>query len=128
MGMEGSVARLEKWLQREVGDEKLRLRWDSKIERYTVGRWVDSLSAIDWFYVCTDGNSGYRPIDRRTVRKILTLDTWRHEKQMTAKDFVKKAQERQLDERQERAEAMKYRVKHEARYIKKAAQQDGLIA
>lgn len=128
MGMEGGIARLEKWLQREVGDEKLRLRWDQEIERYVVGRFVDSLSCVDWFLVCTDGDSGYRPIDRRVVRKIITLDTWRHERKMTAKGFVAAAKERQLDARQERAEALKYRIKHEARYIKKAAQQDGLVA
>lgn len=128
MGMEGSVERLEKWLQRETGDEKLRLRWDSRIERYMVGRYVNALSTVDWFYTCTDGDSNYRPVDRRTVRKILTLDTWRHERKMTAKDFVNQAKEQQLSTRQERAEALKYRIKHESRYIKKAAQQDGLIA
>lgn len=127
--MYGSVPRLEKWLQREVGDEKLRLRWDGDSERYVVGRLVTALSSdyVEWFYVVTDGDSGYRPVDHRTVRKILSLDTWKRERQMTAKDLVKQVRDGRESRDLERAEAIRYRLKHEARYIKKAAEADGIV-
>lgn len=128
--MVGSVPRLEKWLQQETGDAKLRLRWDNSIERYVVGRLTSYLSMdhVEWFYVCTDGDSGYRPVDSRTVRKIKSLDTWRRDKQLTAKDFCKMVQDKKLDEQEERSEAIRDRLRHESRYIKKAAQRDGIFA
>lgn len=123
------VSRYEKWLQREVGDSCLRLKWDNAVERYVVGRLVRSLACdyVEWFYVVTDGNSGYRPIDQRTVRKILSLDTWRRPKHLTVDDFIKQIEERKLDRETERSEAIRYRLKDEARYIKKAAEKDGII-
>lgn len=119
----------EKYLQREVGDPKLRVKWDNRIERFVVGRLVDSLASdyIEWFYVVTDGESGFRPIDQRTVRKVLSLDTWRRSKTLTPEEFTKQLQEKRIEEREERREAIRYRVKHEARYIKKAAEKDGII-
>lgn len=126
--MHGSVPRLEAWLQREVGDRELRLRWDDRTERYMVGRKVSSLTSdhVEWFYVVTDGQSGYRPIDQRTVRKIKSLDTWGRPK-LTAEDFEKQIEERKSDEAEKRREVLQYRLRHEARYVKKAAQKDGLL-
>lgn len=127
--MQGSVKRLEKWLQREVGDPKLRLQWSEAIGRYVVGRLVTALASdfVDWFMVVSDGNDGYRPIDQRLVRKIISLDTWRREKQMTSAEFTSKLEQEKLDRAQERSKAIAYRLKHEARYIKKAAVKDGLL-
>lgn len=121
--------RYEKFLQRECGDPELRLRWDHNIERYVVGRRVKSLASdyIEWFYVVTDGDSNYRPIDQRTVRKVMSLDTWRRASHLSVQDFTKQIEERRLEREQERSVIMKYRLKHEARYIKKAAEKDGIV-
>jgi hypothetical protein len=124
-----AAERYQKWLQREVGDLKLRVRWDNRIERFVIGRLVSTFASdfIDWFYVVTDGDSGYRPIDQRTVRKIISLDTWRRDKQLTVNEFVKMVAEKGADDQEQTRAALRYRVKHEARYIKKAAQQDGIL-
>jgi hypothetical protein len=116
--------RAERFLQREVGDPKLRVRWRSDIERFEIGRRLDNHT--EWFYVCTDGESGYRPVDMRTVRKVISLDTWRRQKALSLADFINMIKERKLSEREEHREILKYRIKHEARYIKKAAEKDGL--
>lgn len=121
--------RYEKWLQRETGDPMLRLKWDNRLERFVVGRLVRSLAAdyVEWFYTVTDGDSNFRPIDHRTVRKILSLDTWRRAKQVTEADFVQQIEESKKREDEKRSEVIKYRLKHNARYIKKLAEQDGYI-
>lgn len=127
--MHGSVPRLEKWLQREVGDPQIRLRWDDRIERYVVGRHVKSMASdfIDWFLVVSDGNSGYRAVDQRVVRKIVSLDTWRRPKHLTVREFCDKLDDDKTARLQKESEAIRYRLKHEARYIKKAAEQDRMI-
>jgi hypothetical protein len=119
----------QKILQREVGDPALRVRWRNDIERFEVGRKVDGLLSnhIEWFYTVTDGESGFRPVDQRTVRKLISLDTWRRSKTLTYKDFLGQIQEKKLEEHEEKREAMKYRFKHSARYIKRAAEKDGVI-
>jgi hypothetical protein len=127
--MDGSCPRLEKFLQREVGDPQLRVMWDQKIERYVIGRRVASLASdfIDWFMVVTDGNSGYRPIDHRTVRKIESLDTWKRPSHLKPSDFIQKVEDAKTERAQARSEIIKYRLRHDSRYIKKAAVQDGLM-
>ncbi len=127
--MHGSVERLEKWLQREVGDPQLRLKWEDRIERYVVGRQVKSLASdyIDWFLVVSDGNSGYRAIDQRLVRKIVSLDTWRRPKHLTPEEFCSQLDEAKDARIRKNEEAIKYRLKHEARYIHKAAVKDGIF-
>lgn len=117
--------RAQKFLQREVGDPKLRVRWRNDIERFEVGRQTED--HIAWFYIVSDGESGYKPIDMRTVRKVISLDTWRRSKTLSLADFVAQLKERKLNEEEEKREAMKYRVRHEARYIKKAAVKDGIV-
>ena len=126
--MHGSVPRLEKYIQREVGDPKLRLAWDPSTERYMVGRLVSNLSAdhVEWFYTVTDGDSNYRPIDQRTVRKIKSLDTWSRPK-TTADGFVKQLEDRKADEEEIKRETLRYKLKHESRYVKKMAEKDGII-
>lgn len=127
--MHGSVPRLEKYLQREVGDPELRLRWDSAVERYVVGRRVQTLASdyVEWFLVVTDGNSGYRPIDQRVVRKIKSLDTWKREKPLTPQEFLDIVEGRKESEAEKKREVLQYRLRHEARYVKKAAEKDGLL-
>lgn len=126
--MHHAAKRAETFLQRECGDPQLRVKWDSRIERFVVGRLVSSLASdhIEWFYVVTDGDSNYRPIDMRTVRKVMSLDTWRR-KRLTESDFVKQLEERKLERDTARSEFLRYKLKHEARYIKKAAEKDGII-
>ena len=117
--------RAQTFLRREVGDSKLVVRFDNRIQRFVVGRKLDS--HVEDFYVVTDGESGYRDIDMRTVRKVLSLDTWRRDKTLSVSDFISKIEQQKLDRDKKRSEVIKYRLKHEARYIKKAARQDGVI-
>src|SRR5512138_1048961 len=119
-----NAKRAQEFLRREVGDSKLCVRWRNDIERFEIGRKVESLASdfVEWFYISSDGESGYRPIDMRTVRKIKSLDTWRREKTLKPEDFVKMIQEKKLAEHEEKREAIQYRLKHESRYIKKAAE------
>lgn len=126
--MHAAAERGEKFLQRECGDPHLRVKWDSRVERFVIGREVNSLAAsfIEWFLVLTDGESGYRPIDQRAVRKVLSLDTWRRGKKSEA-EFVKQIEDSKKSRAEKRSEILRYRLKHEARYIKKAAQQDGYV-
>lgn len=121
--------RAQKYLQREVGDPRLRVRWRTDIERFEVGRAIPDLASdrVEWFYIVSDGDSGYRPIDTRTVRKVISLDTWRRPKTLSLSDFLSQLEERKISDQQKEREAMKYRIKHEARYIKKAAEKDGVI-
>lgn len=125
---DAAAVRYAKWLQREVGDPKLRVKWDGRIERFVIGRLVSTMASnfIDWFYVVSDGNSGYRTIDHRVVRKLVSLDTWRRDKHLSVDEFIQNLEDKKLADRQKQAEVLKYRLKHEARYIKKAAIQDGL--
>jgi hypothetical protein len=123
-----AASRAEKFLQRECADPQLRVKWDESIERFVVGRLVHSIASdhVEEFLIVTDGNDGYRPIDMRTVRKIVSLDTWRRQK-MTQADFIKMVEDRKTDELSKKREVLRYRAKHEARYVKKAAERDGLI-
>lgn len=114
----------QKYLQREVGDDKIRVRWRNDIERFEVGRKTDS--HIEWFYVVTDGESNFRPVDMRTVRKVISLDTWRRPKH-SFQSFLTQLKDRKLNDQEKDREMMRYRLKHEARYIKKAAEQDRII-
>lgn len=124
-----NAKRAQEFLQREVGDPKLRVRWREDIERFEVGRLVSSLASdwIEWFYMVTDGNDGYRPVDMRTVRKILSLDTWKRDKTLTVDDFITQIEDQKLDRERARAEVIRYRLKHESRYIKRAAYKDGIV-
>jgi hypothetical protein len=123
-----AAVRAEKFLQRECSDPQLRVKWDESINRFIVGRLVRSLGCdyVEEFMIVSDGMDGYRPIDMRTVRKIISLDTWRRKK-MTKDDFVKMIEDRKTDDLSKKREILRYRAKHEARYIKKAAEKDGLI-
>lgn len=126
--MHGSVPRLEAFLQRECGDPELRLRWDGEIERYVVGRRVKAASDyVEWFLVVSDGDSGYRPVDQRIVRKIKSLDTWKRDKVLTVNDFVNQIESRKAADNEKKREVIQYRLKHEARYVKKAAEKDGIV-
>jgi hypothetical protein len=127
---DAAALRYQAWLQREVGDPKLRVRWDGRIERFVVGRLVSSMASdfVDWFLIVSDGESGYRPIDHRTVRKIVSLDTWKRDKPMTEEEFIAGLEQKRTEDRAARAEVLKYRLKHESRYIKKAAIQDGMFS
>jgi hypothetical protein len=122
-----AAQRAEKFLQRECADPHLRVKWDDSIERFVVGRFVPSFSKIEWFYVSTDGDSGFRPIDQRTVRKVLSLDTWRREKTLSMNDFIDHIERGKQSDKEKNREIIKYRLKHESRYIKKAAVKDGII-
>jgi hypothetical protein len=124
-----NAERAEKYLKREVGDSKLRVRWRNDIERFEVGRLTSALASdhIEWFYIVSDGNDGFRTIDMRTVRKLISLDTWRRAKHLTVEDFTKQIEDRQATELEAQREVRRYRLKHEARYIKKAAEKDGII-
>ena len=74
--MHGEAQRWQKRIRRELGDPGLLVRWNEEIERYEVGEVLRSGSADyqNWFYVVTDGNNGFRPLDERTVRKVRALD------------------------------------------------------
>jgi hypothetical protein len=117
--------RAQKFLQREVGDPKLRVRWRDDIEKFEVGRQLED--GITWFYVVSDGDGGYKPVDMRTVRKVISLDTWRRDKALTMDGFIKQIEERKLAEDVAKREILKYKVKHESRYISRAAHKDGIL-
>lgn len=123
-----AAVRAEKFLQRECADPQLRVKWDESIQRFVVGRLVTSVASdyVEEFLIVSDGQDGFRPIDMRTVRKIISLDTWR-KKRMSKDDFVKMIEEKKADEHQKAREIIRYKARHEARYIKKAAEKDGIL-
>ncbi len=127
--MEADVAkRWEKRLQRELGDPYLRVRWNPEIERFEVGQASAIVCDLTyWFYVLTDGQSGFRNPDEWSeafIRKIRSLVkngiTWTPEE-------VARVERACLEKNRQKArEEMQYRLKHVAKDLKKAAEQDGI--
>ncbi len=128
--MESDVAkRWEKRLQRELGDPYLRVRWNHEIERYEVGQKSAIVSdLVYWFYVLTDGQSGFRNPDEWSeafIRKIRSLTI--HGMKWTPEEVARVHRECLEKNRQKAREELQYRLKHVAKDVKRAAERDGLV-
>lgn len=117
--MHGEAARWQKRLNREFfPGSDLKVRWADDIERFEVGQKVRDGAAehTDWFYVVTDGNDGFKPLDMRTVRKLYALDKSRN-KVLTADDLRRQIRDGQEQAEDKKSEERRYRIRHEAKFI-----------
>ena len=122
--------RVQERLQRDTGDSYLRVAWDPSFERFKIGQQSAVVSdQINWFYIVTDGNSGYRNPGAeygRVLKKVQSLNMNNHAMRWTPEQFVKRAREIQQQNREKRREEMRYRLRSEARAFLRAAEKDGM--
>lgn len=94
------------------------VRWNEEMCRYQVGQKVRNGASdeIDWFYVVTDGNDGFKPLDMRTVRKLYLLDKSR-QKVVTADALRRDMRDRKEAEEERAGAERRYRIRHESKFV-----------
>jgi len=127
--VENIARRVEARLQRDLGDRYLRVAFDHDIERFKIGQQSAVVSdQIDWFYIVTNGNSGFRNPEaeyERVLKKVHSLNMNNQAMRWTPEQFVKKARDIIMFNREKRRDEVRYRLKAEARAFLRAAEKDG---
>ena len=113
------AAAWQRRLQAEFDEPRLRVRWNSEIERYQIGHLCREGAAdhTDWFYTVTDGQNGFRPMDDRVTRKLRTLDK-KHQPNWTPKRFKEFLASERAEVEEKRREEMRYAMLHELNFAK----------
>jgi hypothetical protein len=117
--MHAEASRWQKRLNREFfPGSGLKVVWDEEMGRFRIGQKVrdGAFEYVDWFYTVTDGNSGFKPIDMRTVRKLYSMDKSRM-KMPTADDIRKAMADGKARDEMKKSEELRYRIKHEAQFV-----------
>jgi hypothetical protein len=118
--MHGTAAHWQKRLRRELDDRNLVCRWNEMLERFEVGEVLHGLTdSVDWFYLVTDGDNGYRPMDMRTVRKVRSLCK-RHNKVWKADEYTRAIVDAKKERSERQGEEIRYQLKEGARHLRRS--------
>lgn len=117
--MHGEAAAWQRRLRATFDDPRLVVRWNSDIERFQIGYVCRSGAAdhTEWFYTVTDGNSGFRPLDERIVRKLHTLDKT-HQPNWTPKRYREFLEQEKREVEEKRREELRYEMLHELKFAR----------
>lgn len=115
----GEAAAWQRRLRQTFDDPRLAVRWNVEIERYQIGYMCRSGAAdhTEWFYTVTDGQSGFRPLDDRIIRKLHTLDK-AHQPNWTPKRLREFVESEKRDADAKRSEELRYQMAHELKFAR----------
>jgi hypothetical protein len=115
----GEAAAWQRRLRSTFDDPRLMVRWNSEIERFQIGYQCRSGAAdhTEWFYTVTDGQSGFRPLDDRIVRKLYTLDK-AHQPNWTPKRYREFLEHERQDADEKRRSELRYEMLHELKFAR----------
>jgi hypothetical protein len=104
-------------IRKEFDNRDLCVRWNGEMCRYQVGQRLREGASehIDWFYTVTDGNSGFRPLDWRLLRKLHSLD--KTKQTITAAQLRRQIADAREAAEDKRGEERKYRLRSEAQFM-----------
>lgn len=120
--MHHEAERWTKRLRKELGDQRLVVRWNQEIQRFQVGEKVRSGAAdsVHWFYTVTDGKSGFRGMGWHVIRKVASLDKAQSPSWMKSAEAYEAAlRDEQTRNELKEAEERQYRLKHEVKYLRR---------